>query len=92
MTAGPATYPAVAIDSNDVVRVAFAGAETDLATRVNPSTWTISMIDASSAIPGLAAASALLLLRSGLPRAVTWGYLTATIVAFAAYFPFRQVP
>ena len=50
VTAGPATFPVVAIDSNDVVRVAFAGAETDLATRVNASTWTISMIDVGSSI------------------------------------------
>lgn len=43
-------------------------------------------------VPALAVGVALLLLRSGLPRAVLWGYAAAYAVAFAAYFPFRQVP
>ena len=43
-------------------------------------------------IPALAIAVALTLRRSGLPRVVTWGYLAAFLLAFAAYFPFRQIP
>lgn len=43
-------------------------------------------------IPGLGAAIALLLLRSGLPRPVLWGYVAAYVAGFAAYFPFRELP
>jgi predicted membrane-bound dolichyl-phosphate-mannose-protein mannosyltransferase len=43
-------------------------------------------------IPALAVAVALLLLRSGLPRFVAWGYLAAFALAAIAYYPFRQIP
>ena len=43
-------------------------------------------------VPALSAAIALLLLRSGLPRAVQVGYVAAYLIGFAAYFPFRQIP
>lgn len=43
-------------------------------------------------VPALSAATALLLLRSGLPRMVQWGYVIAYLIGFAAYFPFRQIP
>lgn len=43
-------------------------------------------------VPALAIGVALLLLRSGLPRLVLWGYAAAYAVAFLAYFPFRQIP
>jgi 4-amino-4-deoxy-L-arabinose transferase-like glycosyltransferase len=43
-------------------------------------------------IPAVAAATALLLTRAGLPRAVRWGFLVAYLLGFAAYFPFRQIP
>ena len=43
-------------------------------------------------VPALAVATALTLRRSGLPRFVTVGYVAAYLVAFAAYFPFRQIP
>jgi len=43
-------------------------------------------------IPSLAIAVALLLLRSGLPRVVAWGYVALYMVGFLAYFPFRQIP
>jgi len=43
-------------------------------------------------IPALAVAVAILLTRSGLPRMVAWGYIAAFLLAFAALFPFRQLP
>ena len=43
-------------------------------------------------VPALAAAVALLLLRSRLPRIVIYGYFGAVLLGFAAYFPFRQLP
>ncbi len=43
-------------------------------------------------IPAVAIAVAILLLRSGLPRFVLWGFVVAYGVGFAAYFPFRQIP
>lgn len=43
-------------------------------------------------VPALGAAVALLLLRSGLPRVVMWGYVAAYVLGFAAYFPFREIP
>jgi dolichyl-phosphate-mannose-protein mannosyltransferase len=43
-------------------------------------------------IPAIAMAVAILLLRSGLPRFVLWGFVVAYAVGFAAYFPFRQIP
>ena len=33
-----------------------------------------------------------LLLRSGLPRVVLYGFVVAYAIGFIAYFPFRQVP
>ncbi|MFN8622374.1 MAG: glycosyltransferase family 39 protein [Chloroflexota bacterium] len=43
-------------------------------------------------VPGLAAISALFLVRSRLPRVVVATYVVLLVVAFVAYFPFRQVP
>ena len=43
-------------------------------------------------VPAVAVAIVLLLLRSGLPRAVQWGLLAAYMVGFLAYYPFRQIP
>jgi predicted membrane-bound dolichyl-phosphate-mannose-protein mannosyltransferase len=43
-------------------------------------------------IPAVAIAVAVLLLRAGLPRFVTWGFVAAYVVGFAAYFPFRKIP
>ncbi|MEO7229089.1 MAG: glycosyltransferase family 39 protein [Candidatus Limnocylindrales bacterium] len=42
-------------------------------------------------VPALGVAVALLLMRSGLPRFVTWSYVAAYVVGFAALFPFRQL-
>ncbi len=44
------------------------------------------------AIPAIAAAIALLLTRSGLPRIVLWLFIIGYVVGVAAYFPFRQLP
>jgi 4-amino-4-deoxy-L-arabinose transferase-like glycosyltransferase len=43
-------------------------------------------------IPALAAITAAWLVRSRLPRLVVLGYVALNTVAFAAWFPFRQVP
>jgi 4-amino-4-deoxy-L-arabinose transferase-like glycosyltransferase len=43
-------------------------------------------------IPALAAITAAWLIRSQLPRLVVLGYVGLNVVAFAAWFPFRQVP
>jgi dolichyl-phosphate-mannose-protein mannosyltransferase len=43
-------------------------------------------------VPAVAVAVAILLLRSGLPGVVRWGYVAAFVVGVAAYFPFRQIP
>jgi predicted membrane-bound dolichyl-phosphate-mannose-protein mannosyltransferase len=43
-------------------------------------------------VPALAVATAILLRRGGLPRAVTWGFVGAYALGFVAYFPFRQIP
>ena len=43
-------------------------------------------------VPAFAVATALLLTRAGLPKAIQWGFLLAYAVGFAAYFPFRQIP
>jgi predicted membrane-bound dolichyl-phosphate-mannose-protein mannosyltransferase len=44
------------------------------------------------AVPGLAVLVSAFLIHGRLPRAVVWGFLGVTILAFIAYFPFRQVP
>jgi predicted membrane-bound dolichyl-phosphate-mannose-protein mannosyltransferase len=44
------------------------------------------------AVPAIAAAIAILLVRARLPRFVLWGFVAAYVVGFAAYFPFRQIP
>jgi dolichyl-phosphate-mannose--protein O-mannosyl transferase len=43
-------------------------------------------------VPAVAVAIAILLLRSGLPRFVMWGYIAAFAVGVVAYYPFRQIP
>jgi 4-amino-4-deoxy-L-arabinose transferase-like glycosyltransferase len=43
-------------------------------------------------VPGLAVLVSAFLIHGRLPRAVVWGFLGVTILAFIAYFPFRQVP
>ncbi len=43
-------------------------------------------------MPAIAAATALLLARSSLPRLVVWGFLAAYVLGFLAYYPFRQIP
>ena len=43
-------------------------------------------------VPAVAAGVALLLLRSGLPPLIRWGFLLAYVAGFVAYFPFRQIP
>ena len=43
-------------------------------------------------VPALAIAVAILLARSGLPRVVAWGFIATFMLAFVAYFPFRQLP
>ena len=44
------------------------------------------------AVPAVAILTAIFLLRSHVPRMVTWGYVGASVLAFIAYFPFRQIP
>jgi len=43
-------------------------------------------------VPALAAGVALLLLRSGLPSPIRWGFLLAYLAGFIAYFPYRTIP
>jgi hypothetical protein len=43
-------------------------------------------------VPAMAVATALLLQRARLPRAVTYVFVAAFAIAFLAYFPFRQLP
>jgi predicted membrane-bound dolichyl-phosphate-mannose-protein mannosyltransferase len=43
-------------------------------------------------VPALAAGVALLLLRSGLPSPIRWGFLVAYLAGFVAFFPYRQIP
>ena len=43
-------------------------------------------------VPALAAGVALLLVRSGLPSVIRWGFLVAYLAGFLAYFPYRQIP
>ncbi|HEX5828752.1 MAG TPA: glycosyltransferase family 39 protein [Candidatus Limnocylindrales bacterium] len=44
------------------------------------------------AVPAVATAIAVLLLRSKLPRFVLWGFLVLYVIGFIAYFPYRQLP
>ena len=44
------------------------------------------------AIPAIAALIALFLSRLQLPRIVIWGYVALSVLAFIAYFPFRDLP
>jgi dolichyl-phosphate-mannose--protein O-mannosyl transferase len=44
------------------------------------------------AVPGLALLTAALLEHGRFPRPVRWGYVAAAVVAFLAWFPFREVP
>ena len=43
-------------------------------------------------VPALAAGVALLLVRSGLPSLLRWGFVLAYFAGFIAYFPYRQIP
>ncbi len=43
-------------------------------------------------VPALAILAAIFLTESRLPSFVRWGYVAAALIAFLAYFPFRQVP
>lgn len=43
-------------------------------------------------LPAVAVMVALLLMRSGLPRAVLYMFVVAYALGFLAYFPFRQIP
>ena len=43
-------------------------------------------------VPALAAGVALLLVRSGLPSVIRWGFLLAYLAGFIAFFPYRQIP
>jgi len=43
-------------------------------------------------VPALAAAVALLLLRSGLPAPIRWAFALAYVAGFIAYFPYRTIP
>lgn len=43
-------------------------------------------------VPAVAAAVAILLMRSGLPRFVLYGFVGLYMAGFVAYFPFRQIP
>jgi dolichyl-phosphate-mannose-protein mannosyltransferase len=44
------------------------------------------------AVPAIAIAAAVLLVRAGLPRFVGWGFVAAFAIGVVAYFPFRQPP
>jgi 4-amino-4-deoxy-L-arabinose transferase-like glycosyltransferase len=44
------------------------------------------------AVPGLVLLTTALLVHGRFPRPVQWGYVAAAVVAFVAWFPFRQVP
>ena len=43
-------------------------------------------------IPAIAVAVTVLLLRSGLPRFVAWGFVAMFAIGLVAYFPFRELP